>query len=134
MSSQRKVSIMKVSVKKDIPLYPIWLSISKNVDCALNVEDAIKLVADLRDAINRVAPDAAARTDVAMVAEIYGYRSKILLALDTIQQMPCGGIGPDGATKEEISEAHSRGDVVWGDAEYDVAQRVYLILADAMGV
>jgi len=45
---------------------------------------------------------------------------------------PCGGIGPDGHTQEELDEAADAGHPIMDDDTIHRGQQIYLYLAEAL--
>ena len=46
---------------------------------------------------------------------------------DCVENMPCGGIGKDGPTQEELDEASKEGHPVDGDSMHHQGQQTWLI-------
>jgi len=53
-------------------------------------------------------------------------------AMRILEGMPVGGVGKDGATQAELDEAAENGEYYASDANYDVAQRAWLKLNEAL--
>ena len=53
-------------------------------------------------------------------------------AMDTLENMPVGGIGEEGATQAELDEASGNGDAYRKDANYHTAQQAWLLLSEAI--
>jgi len=62
----------------------------------------------------------------------------ILLILREIQEiaewMPTGGIGSEGATMEELSQASEEGHPYDNDMDYDVVQRIWRLAESAINL
>lgn len=54
----------------------------------------------------------------------------ILAAINQLENMPCGGVGDDGMTQQELDDAVALGEV--DDAMYHNAQQAYLFLREAL--
>jgi hypothetical protein len=59
-------------------------------------------------------------------------RNEVERAMDCLEQMPCGGIGADGASQTELDEASEQGDAFDKDAIYHTAQQAWLILNEIL--
>jgi len=55
----------------------------------------------------------------------------ILAAINQLENMPCGGVGDDGMTQEELDQAVEDRNIE--DAVYHNAQQAYLFLREAVG-
>ena len=51
---------------------------------------------------------------------------------DNLMMLPCGGIGPDGATQEELDDVARKGRHYSDDAMYHVGQQAWLLAQQAM--
>ncbi len=58
-----------------------------------------------------------------MTRIIYNELSRVQ---ETLEQMPCGGIGPNGATEDDLDEAAAEGRHYGDDAMYHTAQQAWL--------
>lgn len=54
-------------------------------------------------------------------------------AMQVLENIPCGGIGSDGPTLEELDEyVNETGNPWCGDSNYDTAQRAWRLLERAL--
>ena len=54
-------------------------------------------------------------------------------AMERLEDLACGGIGPDGPTMAEIEEAESNGDTVDNDTFHHQGQAAWRILSEITG-
>lgn len=59
-------------------------------------------------------------------------RELIEAAMHHLENMPCGGVGADGATYEELDAAASSGNSIECDAVYHNSQQAWLYLRQAL--
>ena len=59
-------------------------------------------------------------------------RELIANAMQELEWMSCGGIGADGASQKELTEASNNGHPYDGDAVYHRSQQAWLYLKEAL--
>lgn len=66
--------------------------------------------------------------------EIEEVASLITEAINVLYNAPCGAIGENGATMEELEEVWNKGQSYDDDAVYDTCQHAYRILEKAIKI
>ena len=67
-----------------------------------------------------------------VIADRYSMFGSIKAAMACLEEMPCGGVGANGADQEQLDAANNEGVAYCGDATYHQSQQAWLHLAKAL--